>query len=308
MSGLNDTWVIETEGLRKAFGSKVAVADLSLQVAAGEVFGFLGPNGAGKTTSMKMLLGLVHPTGGSGRVMGHPVGSRESRREVGFLPEHFRFHEWMTGRELLDFHGQLYGLDAPTRAQRLTQLLADVDLTDAADRPLHTYSKGMQQRLGLAQALIHRPKLVFLDEPTSGLDPIGRILVRDLILRLRSEGVTVFFNSHILGDVEAVCDRVVFLKRGRVIHETSLRDGVAPELRLTLDGVSDDLIQGLTTLGTVLNATERDVWMRIADESRVPEIIRWLVNQGASVHSASVQRPSLETLFLETIGPDERAG
>ncbi|MFQ3638521.1 MAG: ABC transporter ATP-binding protein, partial [Chloracidobacterium sp.] len=278
------------------------------QVAAGEVFGFLGPNGAGKTTSMKMLLGLVHPTGGSGRVMGHPVGSRESRREVGFLPEHFRFHEWMTGRELLDFHGQLYGLDAPTRAQRLTQLLADVDLTDAADRPLHTYSKGMQQRLGLAQALIHRPKLVFLDEPTSGLDPIGRILVRDLILRLRSEGVTVFFNSHILGDVEAVCDRVVFLKRGRVIHETSLRDGVAPELRLTLDGVSDDLIQGLTTLGTVLNATERDVWMRIADESRVPEIIRWLVNQGASVHSASVQRPSLETLFLETIGPDERAG
>ncbi|MFQ3590847.1 MAG: ABC transporter ATP-binding protein [Chloracidobacterium sp.] len=305
---MNDTWVIETEGLRKAFGSKVAVADLSLQVAAGEVFGFLGPNGAGKTTSMKMLLGLVHPTGGSGRVMGHPVGSRESRREVGFLPEHFRFHEWMTGRELLDFHGQLYGLDAPTRAQRLTQLLADVDLTDAADRPLHTYSKGMQQRLGLAQALIHRPKLVFLDEPTSGLDPIGRILVRDLILRLRSEGVTVFFNSHILGDVEAVCDRVVFLKRGRVIHETSLRDGVAPELRLTLDGVSDDLIQGLTTLGTVLNATERDVWMRIADESRVPEIIRWLVNQGASVHSASVQRPSLETLFLETIGPDERAG
>lgn len=184
--------MIEAEGLRKVFGRKVAVADLSLRVAAGEVFGFLGPNGAGKTTAMKMLLGLVHPTAGRGFVLGHPVGSREARRWVGFLPEHFRFHDWMTGRELLNFHGQLHGLPATARAKRIETLLAQVDLADAADRPVGTYSKGMQQRLGLAQALIHQPKLVFLDEPTSGLDPIGRILVRDLIVRLRSEGVTVF--------------------------------------------------------------------------------------------------------------------
>ncbi|MCS7079032.1 MAG: ABC transporter ATP-binding protein [Chloracidobacterium sp.] len=301
-------WVIEAAGLRKVFGDKIAVADLSFRVAAGEVFGFLGPNGAGKTTAMKMLLGLVHPTAGRGCVLGHPVGSRESRRWVGFLPEHFRFHDWMTGRELLDFHGRLHGLAASVRAERVKDLLAQVDLTEAADRPLRTYSKGMQQRLGLAQALIHRPRLVFLDEPTSGLDPIGRILVRDLILRLRDEGVTVFFNSHILGDVEAVCDRVVFLKRGRVIYEAALREGFAPELRMTLGAVTPDVTGELAAFGEVLGTTEREVRLRVASEAVVPDVVRRLVERGAAVYSVQVQRPSLETLFLETIGTDERAG
>ncbi len=301
-------WVIEAEGLRKVFGRKVAVADLSLHVAAGEVFGFLGPNGAGKTTAMKMLLGLVHPTAGRGFILGHPVGSREARRWVGFLPEHFRFHDWMTGRELLDFHGRLHGLPAAVRAERIKTLLAEVDLADAADRPVGTYSKGMQQRLGLAQALIHRPRVVFLDEPTSGLDPIGRILVRDIILRLRREGVTVFFNSHILGDVEAVCDRVVFLKRGRVVHETALREGLAPELHMCLGEVSPELVQGLATFGRVLRTAEREVWLQLEQETAVPDIVRWLVEHGAAVYGVRVQRPSLESLFLETMGPEERAG
>ncbi len=300
--------MIEAEGLRKVFGRKVAVADLSLRVAAGEVFGFLGPNGAGKTTAMKMLLGLVHPTAGRGFILGHPVGSREARRWVGFLPEHFRFHDWMTGRELLDFHGQLHGLPAAVRANRIETLLAQVDLADAADRPVGAYSKGMQQRLGLAQALIHQPKLVFLDEPTSGLDPIGRILVRDLIVRLRSEGVTVFFNSHILGDVEAVCDRVVFLKRGRVVHETTLREGLAPELHLRLGEVAPELIRGLTAFGRVLRTAEHEVWLQLEQETAVPDIVRWLVDHGAAVYGVGVQRPSLESLFLETMGPEERAG
>ncbi len=313
--------MIEAEGLRKVFGRKVAVADLSLRVAAGEVFGFLGPNGAGKTTAMKMLLGLVHPTAGRGFILGHPVGSREARRWVGFLPEHFRFHDWMTGRELLDFHGQLHGLPAAVRANRIETLLAQVDLADAADRPVGTYSKGMQQRLGLAQALIHQPKVVFLDEPTSGLDPIGRILVRDIILRLRREGVTVFFNSHILGDVEAVCDRVVFLKRGRVVHETTLREGLAPELHLhlCLGEVSQELVHGLATFGRVLRAAEREVWLQLEQENAVPDIVRWLVNRGtavygvrvqrpAAIHGVQVQRSALENLFLEIMGPEERAG
>jgi ABC-2 type transport system ATP-binding protein len=301
-------WVIEAEGLRKVFGRKVAVADLSLRVAAGEVFGFLGPNGAGKTTAMKMLLGLVHPTAGRGFILGHPVGSREARRWVGFLPEHFRFHDWMTGRELLNFHGQLHGLPATARAKRIETLLAQVDLADAADRPVGAYSKGMQQRLGLAQALIHQPKVVFLDEPTSGLDPIGRILVRDIILRLRNEGVTVFFNSHILGDVEAVCDRVVFLKRGRVVHETALREGLTPELHLHLGEVSPELIRGLAAFGRVLRTAEREVWLQLEQETAVPGIVRWLVEHGAAVYGVRVQRPSLESLFLETMGPEERAG
>ncbi len=302
------SWAIEATGLRKTFGAKVAVADLSLRVAAGEVFGFLGPNGAGKTTAMKMLLGLVHPTAGYGRLLGYPIGSRESRRWVGFLPEHFRFQEWMTGRELLDVHGRLHGLTAAVRAERIAALLAEVDLADAADRPLRTYSKGMQQRLGLAQALIHRPRLVFLDEPTSGLDPLGRILVRNLVLRLRTEGVTVFFNSHILSDVETMCDRVVFLKQGRIIHETSLRDGFAPELHLTLDAVSAEIVHGLRTFGEVAQTTDREVRLRLTAEAEVPNIVRWLVGRDAAVYGVQVKRPSLETLFLETIGPDERAG
>jgi ABC-2 type transport system ATP-binding protein len=214
----------------------------------------------------------------------------------------------MTGRELLNFHGQLHGLPATARAKRIETLLAQVDLADAADRPVGTYSKGMQQRLGLAQALIHQPKLVFLDEPTSGLDPIGRILVRDIILRLRNEGVTVFFNSHILGDVEAVCDRVVFLKRGRVVHETALREGLTPELHLHLGEVSPELIRGLAAFGRVLRTAEREVWLQLEQETAVPGIVRWLVERGAAVYGVRVQRPSLESLFLETMGPEERAG
>src|SRR5262245_23450238 len=173
--------VVETHGLRKRFGDKLAVVDLSLSVGAGEVFGFLGPNGAGKTTSVKMLLGLIAPTAGEGRVLGAPLGDRRARARLGFLPEHFRFQDWLTGRELLRFHGRLYGLSGPALDARADELLGRVDLLDAAHRPIRTYSKGMMQRVGLAQALLNEPALVLLDEPTSGLDPLGRLLVRDII-------------------------------------------------------------------------------------------------------------------------------
>jgi ABC-2 type transport system ATP-binding protein len=160
------TAAIETHALRKQFGDKLAVEDLSLHVPRGEVFGFLGPNGAGKTTSLKMLLGLVDPTAGKGTVLGAPIGDRETRRKVGFLPEHFRFQEWLTGRELLHFHGRLVGLQGSQLESRADELLTRVDLLDAAHRAVRTYSKGMMQRVGLAQALLARPELVFLDEPT----------------------------------------------------------------------------------------------------------------------------------------------
>ncbi|MGH7682388.1 MAG: ABC transporter ATP-binding protein, partial [Candidatus Eiseniibacteriota bacterium] len=200
---------IETRGLRKQFGAKTAVEDLSLTVRRGEVLGFLGPNGAGKTTSIKMLLALVRPTAGSGLVLGAPLGDRRTRAQIGFLPEHFRFQDWLTGLELLHLHARLLGLDAREGRTRADALLSRVDLVEAAHRPIRTYSKGMTQRVGLAQALIGRPELVFLDEPTSGLDPLGRLLVRDVIHELRSGGTTVFLNSHLLGEVEATCDRVV---------------------------------------------------------------------------------------------------
>src|SRR4030095_12934343 len=190
------------------FRETLAVADLSVTVGEGEIFGFLGPNGAGKTTSVKMLLGLVEPTSGRGEMLGRPLGDRESRRRIGFLPEHFRFHDSFTARELLRFHGRLYGMRGRTLETRIDELLTRVDLLDAADRPVRGYSKGMTQRAGLAQGPLTRPALVFLDEPTSGLDPLGRLLVRDIMAELKASGTAVFLNSHLLGEVEATCDRV----------------------------------------------------------------------------------------------------
>ena len=178
---------------------RLAVADLSLTITPGGIFGFLGPNGAGKTTSVKLLLSLVAPSGGSGTVLGEPIGHRLTRSRIGFLPEHFRFHDCLTGREFLRFHGRLYGLGGQQLDKRVDSLLERVDLVEAGDVQLRQYSKGMTQRAGIAQALLNDPDLVFLDEPTSGLDPLGRLLVRDLLRELRARGTTVFLNSLCLG-------------------------------------------------------------------------------------------------------------
>jgi ABC-2 type transport system ATP-binding protein len=307
--------IIETQGLRKQFATTVAVSDLSLQVGEGEIFGFLGPNGAGKTTSIKMLLALVEPTSGTGRVLGAPIGNRAARARIGFLPEHFRFHETLTAIELLRFHGRLYGLRGASLGARVDRLLTRVDLVDAADRPLRGYSKGMLQRVGLAQALLNEPQLVFLDEPTSGLDPLGRLLVRDIIAELRAEGVTVFLNSHLLGEVEATCDRVVFVKRGRVVEERRL---AAPtevldlELRIGLPAgasAKGAIVEGLLRFGTNIVQPRPDViTLRTETEAVVPAIVSWLVQQGVQIHAVQPHRKSLEDVFLDVMGDDERPG
>jgi ABC-type multidrug transport system ATPase subunit len=193
---------IETTSLRKAFGEKVAVEDLSLQVERGEVFGFLGPNGAGKTTSVKMLLGLCAPTSGQGFLLGQPIGTPSALRKVGFLPEHFRFHDWLKAHEFLFVHGRLYGMKESVLKPRVAELLELVGLAAHSQKKLAEFSKGMLQRIGLAQALLNDPEIVFLDEPTSGLDPMGRRLVRDIIRDVKSRGTTVFLNSHLLSEVE----------------------------------------------------------------------------------------------------------
>jgi ABC-2 type transport system ATP-binding protein len=307
--------VLQTRGLRKQFGAKVAVADLSLSIAQGEVFGFLGPNGAGKTTSLKMLLGLIEPSGGEGTVLGAPIGDRVARAKVGFLPEHFRFHDWLTGRELLRFHGRLYGLGGPALEARVDTLLARVDLLDAAGREVRGYSKGMLQRVGLAQALLNEPKLVFLDEPTSGLDPIGRLLVRDVIRELRKGGTTVFLNSHLLGEVEATCDRVAFVKEGRVVRELMLAGtpeaGLEVEIRMTAEGggpVPTDVLAGLGQRGTDLAQVDGAVRLRVESEDALPDLADWLVGRGVRLYGLSARRRSLEDLFLEIMGEDQRPG
>jgi ABC-2 type transport system ATP-binding protein len=294
---------LEARALRKDFGPKTAVRDLTLSVPRGEVFGFLGPNGAGKTTSLKMFLGLVHPTAGSGRLLGEPLGSVRARARVGYLPEHFAFHEWLTGRELLRFHGRLLGFGGPALETRIEELLARVELSAAADQGLREYSTGMRQRAGLAQALLGRPEIVFLDEPTSGLDPLGRRLVRDVIRELRAAGVAVFLNSHLLGEVEVTCDRVAFVKNGRVVREMALgavdRD-LLVEMRL--DRVPSSLLDGLAAFGRDVRAEGASVSLRVDDESRVPEMSRWLVGQGVGIYSLGARRASLEEVFLEVVG------
>jgi ABC-2 type transport system ATP-binding protein len=309
--------IIETHGLRKQFGPTVAVSDLSLEVSAGEIFGFLGPNGAGKTTSIKMLLALVEPTSGTGQVLGRPLGDRAARARIGFLPEHFRFHDTLTATELLRFHGRLYGLRGILLDARVDRLLTRVDLVEAADRPLRGYSKGMLQRVGLAQALLNEPKLVFLDEPTSGLDPLGRLLVRDIIAELRADGVTVFLNSHLLGEVEATCDRVVFVKRGRIVEERRLSapaEALDLELRVGLPAEASvraglAIVDGLSRFGTNIVQPRPDVIaLRAESDAMVPAIVSWLVQQGVQIHAVQPRRKSLEDVFLDVMGEDERPG
>ncbi|MEP7199470.1 MAG: ABC transporter ATP-binding protein [Chloroflexota bacterium] len=305
---MNDS-VIETRGLRKQFGAKTAVADLTLTVCRGEVFGFLGPNGAGKTTSIKMLLGLVAPTAGEARVLGAPLGDARARAKIGFLPEHFRFQDWLTAREFLTFHGRLYGMNKAMLSARIEELLATVDLLDAANRKLREYSKGMLQRIGLAQALLNKPDLVFLDEPTSGLDPLGRLLVRDVIAQLRAKGTAVFLNSHLLSEVEITCDRVAFVKRGNVVREMALKDqSQEVEVELKVGQLTPQLLNGLGQFGRNAHQQNGHVRLLMDNEEHIPALASWLVAQDAQLYRLGATRKSLETLFLEVMGEDERPG
>ena len=303
-------YVIETQGLHKMFGQTRAVEDLSLSVGRAEIFGFLGPNGGGKTTSIKMLLALVTPTGGRGQVLGRPLGSRTARARIGFLPEHFRFHDCLTGRELLRFHGRLHRLRGLALEARIDMLLARVDLIDAADRRVLGYSKGMLQRIGLAQALINEPDLVFLDEPTSGLDPLGRLLVRDIISELRDRGTTVFLNSHLLGEVEATCDRVAFVKQGRVVHAMSLKEqSQCLDVELRAAPLDAATVAGLAQFGSdVTRVSEDVVRLHAASEDVLPAIARWLVARHANVYALHGRRRTLEEWFVDIMGEDQRPG
>jgi len=295
---------IETSGLRKEYGAKVAVADLSLTVQRGEIFGFLGPNGAGKTTAVKMLLGLIAPTAGAGRILGRPLSDIEVRRRIGFLPEHFRFYDWLTARELLRYHGKLLGMTDAACKRQIPQLLDLVGLIRHADQRLKTFSKGMLQRVGLAQALLNDPELVFLDEPTSGLDPIGRRMVRDVIRHLREKGCTVFLNSHLLGEVEITCDRVAFIREGVVVRTASLGQLVQGEttVRIRAAGVTAQTLEGLKRWGREVRADGTHIHMVVDEEESLPAIADWIVASGARLYALTPERVSLEDLFMQIAG------
>ena len=332
---------IDTVGLRKAYGPKLAVADLTLAVPKGEVFGFLGPNGAGKSTAVKMLLRLVTPSGGTAQVLGHPPGHQATLARIGFLPEHFRFHEWLRAGEFLDLHGRLYGMDVPSRRRRVPEVLDLVGLSEHVQRPLSSFSKGMLQRVGLAQALLNDPDLVFLDEPTSALDPFGRLLVRSIIHELKAQGKTVFLNSHLLGEVEVTCDRVAFIREGCVLRTLVLRDlqaghlsvelrvdGVPPLLRAALDDLAlewrvgsatpdsaasngnhllPDSLRASESVATTLvaAATTTTLELTIASAELLPLIAEQVIASGARLFALTPHQTSLEQLFLEIVGTED---
>jgi ABC-2 type transport system ATP-binding protein len=300
---------IDTEGLRKNFGTRPAVRDLTLQIGRGEVFGFLGPNGAGKSTSIKMLLGLVRPSGGRARLLGRPVGTREIRARIGFLPEHFRFYDWLSASELVFFHGRLCGVAESVLRGRVPQLLERVGLSAHRTKPLRSFSKGMMQRVGLAQAIVNDPEILFLDEPTSGLDPAGRKLVRDVIREQRDRGATVFLNSHLLGEVEQSCDRVAFIRDGAVVGAYAMGAWQVghTEVEIVTGGVNPASLALLSTIeGLTVTASDgARLGLRVPEEHSLPEVVRCLVETGIRVFSVIPQRISLEDLFLQTMGPDQ---
>src|SRR5262249_53398472 len=286
---------------RKTFADKVAVAGLTLEVPRGEVFGFLGPNGAGKSTSIKMLLGLVGPTAGEAEVLGHPAGHVETRRKIGFLPEHFQFYGWLTAYALLEVHGHLYGMSRARLRDRIPALLDVVGLSAHRDKRLHSFSKGMSQRIGLAQALLNDPELVFLDEPTSGLDPIGRRLVRDIIKVQRERGATVFLNSHLLSEVEITCDRVAFIKRGEVLQTRLVRSSAELESTVAMRAkkVDAQILSGLARWATSIRLEGERLSFAVSTTDVLPEVMRYLTSQGVDIYEVIPQRPSLEESFLQ---------
>ncbi|HTC85961.1 MAG TPA: ABC transporter ATP-binding protein, partial [Candidatus Acidoferrum sp.] len=297
-----DDAAIETVGLSKRYGHTVALAGLTMRVRYGQVFGFLGPNGAGKTTAVKLLLGLARPTGGGGRLLGAPLGDRAARRRVGYLPELFRYQPWLTARDVLGLHADLVHIERSDRGAAIEEALGVVGLADRGHDRVGTFSKGMQQRLGLGVALLGRPDVVFLDEPTSALDPIGRLDVRSIIHGLRERGTTVFLNSHLLTEVERVCDEIAIVDHGGVVAAGPLDELLgASTVRVRVTGLTDAGRADLARFGAV---SDDPPWivLRGCPPERVPDLVAALVASGVRVYEVDAGRESLEERFLQLLG------
>jgi ABC-2 type transport system ATP-binding protein len=297
---------IEVRGLRKIYAQLLAVDDISFVMYRGEAFGFLGPNGAGKSTVVKILTCLVAPTEGMINVLGQPLGDREARRRIGYLPEFPSFHRWLKAADFLEFHGQLYGLRGKILAKRCEEVLEMVGLSGREQQKLGTFSKGMLQRIGLAQALLNRPDLLILDELVSGLDPVGQRDMRDLLLYLKSQGTSIFLNSHQLADVEAVCDRVAIINQGRI-----LKVGTPPELfgkqlilEVHVNTVSEELLEQLKLVAIDVQRDNDDpncLLAEIENDEQAADIADIVHACGARLYSLAPRRRSLERLFFQTI-------
>ncbi|HEY4119546.1 MAG TPA: ABC transporter ATP-binding protein [Byssovorax sp.] len=278
-----------------------AVKGVSFDVRRGEIFGFLGPNGAGKTTTIKMLTGLIAPSSGSATLFGAPVPSAAARARIGFLPENPYVYPYLTPREFVHLSGRLSGMKGKALATRAEHVLDKLKILYAADRPVHRLSKGMLQRTGLAAALVADPEMLILDEPMSGLDPVGRKEVRDLIYEERDAGRTIFFSTHILSDVEAMCDRVAILREGKVVVSGAIRAllrGDVVRTDVTLAGATDELKRDLAALGATLDERPGVVVVRVEGEAKVGEVLARALDAAAQVVEVAPRRETLEDLFM----------
>jgi len=305
---MGDDLVLEVNGLYKTFHigflrKRVdAVRGTSFSVKRGEIFGLLGPNGAGKTTTIKSILRLIFPTKGDIRIFGRPSGDRETAKRVGYMPENPYVYQYLKPIEFLDLCGRLVGLEKQERRARSEEMIDKVGLRDAADRPIGKFSKGMMQRIGLAQALLHDPELLVLDEPMSGLDPIGRKEVRDLLLEQRERGKTLLFTSHILHDVELLCDRVVIMRQGEITSEGEVHDlleSAGRRVEIRLSSASQKLRDSLTSRGVIVDGGAGHLTLQVDGQQAVDEVLRISSAAGARLDAMIPERESLENLFLK---------
>lgn len=301
------TAAIRITDLHKSFRSeflrkqKPILKGISFQVETGEIFGYLGPNGAGKTTTIKCLLGLIFPQKGQIEILGHPHLAMPAKARIGYLPENPYFYDYLTAREFLEFYSQLHLMRKSEQEARIPRLLNKVGLEAAADLQLRKFSKGMLQRIGLAQALLNDPDLVILDEPLGGLDPLGRKEIRDIIAELRDQGKTVFLSSHILQDIEMICDRVAIIVDGRIVNMGRLFDLISQKVlftEITLAGIDSSRLE---PLGECLRTSSGELLVKVFEESKVEEVLALAQGQSAKVRSLVPRTQSLEDLFVGTV-------
>lgn len=306
---MSNRMVIETENLTKYYGTKIGCRDITISVGKGEIFGFLGPNGAGKSTFIKMLVGLLFPTSGRAFVLGKPLGDVEVRKKIGYLPENFKYQDWMTGLDLLSFHASLYKLDKKSAAAKMEEVLDIVKLKGHESYRIGTYSKGMQQRIGLACALLPDPELLFLDEPTSALDPVGRKEVREIMTGLRSRGKTVLLNSHLLSEVEAVCDSAAIIKKGSVIKYGKMDELLESKLVLEIhaEDVNNEVLDKLRDFDSDLTCSNNRIQLEIKDRIAIHHIASIIVNGGGKLFELSPKKVTLENVFINLVeGGDQK--
>jgi len=299
--------VLDIENVHKLFKvgfipkKKEILKGVSFSVAEGEIFGYLGPNGAGKTTTLKCILGLIFPDRGQIQIFGQPYLEPKAKERLGFLPENPYFYDYLTAREFLDFYAQLFRVKKDERGKRIASLLSLVGLETARDLQLRKFSRGMLQRIGLAQALVNEPSLVLLDEPLGGLDPLGRKEIRDIIIRLKAEGKTVLLCSHILQDIEMICDRVAIIVGGKILSQGSLTDLISEKIlftEITLSGLDPKDLAGL---GESLSAHGGRTLIKVFDEEKIQEILDLVKSRRAKIHSLIPRTQTLEDLFVEMV-------